>query len=79
MRLNGHTLDWLSAVLIIVGAVNWGLVGLFKLEMVSILCGVPLARVVFMLIGAAGLHAIYDLAALYGGGEEEPLAEHPAK
>lgn len=50
---------WLVAfVLVVVGAVNWGLVGLAQLDLVATLFGgsasVP-SRVVYSLVGIAGL------------------------
>jgi hypothetical protein len=54
------TLDWIVLVLVIVGAVNWGLVGLFGLDLVDkILGSIPmLAKIVYILVGIAGLHMI---------------------
>ncbi len=58
MRFN--ILDWLSLVLVIVGALNWGLVGLFKFNLVSFLFGsVPVVEaIVYVLVGLAGLWTI---------------------
>lgn len=54
-------LDWIALVLVIVGAVNWGLVGLFNLNVVSaVLGGVPwLEKLVYILVGLSGLYMIY--------------------
>jgi uncharacterized membrane protein YuzA (DUF378 family) len=50
---------WLVAfVLVVVGAVNWGLVGLAQFDLVATLFGgsaAPLSRVVYSLVGLAGL------------------------
>lgn len=50
---------WLVAfVLVIVGAVNWGLVGLAQFDLVAALFGgsvAPLSRIVYSLVGIAGL------------------------
>lgn len=50
----GAKLSW---VLVIVGALNWGLVGLFKFNLVMALFGsVPtLERIVYILVGIAGV------------------------
>ena len=54
--------DWLSIVLIIVGAVNWGLVGAFGFNLVSWIFGVgTLTNVIYVLVGLAGLFSIYSL------------------
>jgi len=57
-----NTLDWVAIVLVVVGALNWGLVGLFKFDLVATIFGDMslLSRIVYSLVG---LSAIY-LAAL---------------
>ena len=54
-------LDWIALILVIVGAVNWGLVGLLNLDLVDLLLGaVPVAAtIVYTLVGLAGLYMIY--------------------
>ena len=62
-------LDVISAVLIIVGALNWGLVALARFDLVAFLFGMEfgqtgaLSRIVYGLVGLAG---IYELVALKG-------------
>ena len=64
MRMNA--IDWLSMVLVIVGAVNWGLVGLFRFNLVNALFGgIPvLESAVYVIVGLAGLYLIYTGAKL---------------
>jgi uncharacterized membrane protein YuzA (DUF378 family) len=48
-----NTLHWLALVLVIIGALNCGLVGLFQLDLVAALFGgqgSPLSRVVYTLV-----------------------------
>lgn len=54
-------LDWIALILVIIGAVNWGLVGAFKLDLVAAILGsIPLlATIVYILVGLAGLYTIY--------------------
>jgi uncharacterized membrane protein YuzA (DUF378 family) len=61
-------LDWIALILVIVGAVNWGLVGIgslmkSNLNVVNILLGsIPsLENIVYILVGLAGLYTIYYL------------------
>jgi len=56
-------LDWVAFILVIVGAVNWGLVGLFSLDLVEAIFGSVawLATIVYVLVGLAGLYLIYYL------------------
>lgn len=50
--------EWLALVLVVVGAVNWGLVGLAQFDLVAFLFGgqaAPLSRIVYGLVGLAGI------------------------
>ena len=53
--------DWIALVLVIVGSVNWGLVGLFDFNLVELVLGsIPyLVTVVYLLVGLSGLYLIY--------------------
>ena len=56
-----NILRTIALVLIIVGALNWGLVGLFDFDLVATLFGgqdALLARIVYILVGLAGLAAL---------------------
>lgn len=57
-------LDYTALTFVIIGAVNWGLIGLFRLDLVSLLFGnmTWLSRVVYTLVGISGLY----LLSLYG-------------
>lgn len=47
--------------LVIIGAINWGLIGLFQFDLVAALFGgqaTPLSRVVYTLVGISGLFCI---------------------
>ncbi len=57
-------LDCIVMILMIVGAINWGLVGLFEFNIVSALLGfVPiLEKIVYILVGVAGVWGIFLLA-----------------
>ena len=53
-----RTLEWIALVLVVVGAVNWGLVGVAQFDLVAALFGgqaAPLSRVVYSLVGLAGV------------------------
>ena len=51
-------LDWVALVLVLVGALNWGLVGFFSFDLVKTLFGdmSTLSRIVYALVG---LSAVY--------------------
>jgi len=57
-------LDWVAVVVAIVGALNWGLVGLFGFNLVAALFGpmTVLTRIVYVLVGLSGLYLIYMVA-----------------
>ena len=54
-------MDKLALVLVIVGALNWLLVGLFQFDLVAAIFGgqaALLSRIVYTLVGVAGIWAI---------------------
>ncbi|MFH1682805.1 MAG: DUF378 domain-containing protein [Candidatus Woesearchaeota archaeon] len=57
------TLDWIALILVVVGGLNWGLVGLFQWNLVSAILGaIPLLeRIVYILVGLAAVYMIYYL------------------
>ncbi|MDY3249237.1 MAG: DUF378 domain-containing protein [Candidatus Choladocola sp.] len=56
--------DYTALTLVIIGAVNWGLIGFFRLDLVNLLFGnmTWIARIIYSLIGISGLY----LLSLYG-------------
>ena len=54
------TIDTIALALIIIGAINWGLIGLFNFNLVDTLFGIgsALSRIVYTLVGISGLWAI---------------------
>ena len=56
--------DLLATTLVVVGALNWGLVGLFNFNLVTALLGQnALASTVFALVGVAGVYFVARWAA----------------
>jgi len=57
-------LDYTALTLVIVGAVNWGLIGIFKLDLVNLIFGnmTWMSRIIYTLVGISGLY----LLSLYG-------------
>lgn len=60
-RAKMNALDWIAVVLLIVGGLNWGMVGLFNVDLVAALFGTqsPLSRVIYILVGLAALYSVY--------------------
>ena len=59
-----HTLQKIALVLVIIGAINWGLIGLFDFNLVDTLFGVDsiISKIVYILVGLAG---IIDITLLF--------------
>lgn len=54
------TVDWVAWVLVVVGALNWGLVGVANLNLVETVFGVgALTQVVYLLVGLGGLYMLW--------------------
>ena len=55
-RLNA--LDWVALVLVIIGAINWGLIGLFAVNVVGAIFGdmTWISRLIYILVGLAGVY-----------------------
>ncbi|NLW55158.1 MAG: DUF378 domain-containing protein [Firmicutes bacterium] len=54
-------MDRLALILVIIGALNWLLVGLFQMDLVASIFGGAdsmLSRIVYSLVGLAGLYCI---------------------
>ena len=53
-------IDKIALVLIIIGAINWGLIGFFKFDLVAAIFGQmsALSRIVYALVGISGLWGI---------------------
>ncbi len=56
-------LNTITLLLIIVGGLNWGLVGLFGFDLVAAIFGAgsALARIVYILVGASAVYQITGL------------------
>lgn len=52
-----------AVVLVLIGAINWGLVGFIKFDLVAALFGGAesvLSRIIYALVGVSGLILIFD-------------------
>jgi len=63
-----RAINSVTLLLLIVGGLNWGLVGLFDFDLVAALFGEmsALSRIVYTLVGAS---ALYQLIPLFRGAE----------
>jgi uncharacterized membrane protein YuzA (DUF378 family) len=72
------TLDILTAILLVVGGLNWGLVGFANFDLVAVLTGAGgfgnknlLGTIVY---GLVGLSAVYQLLAFRTARARQPVA-----
>jgi uncharacterized protein len=70
-------LDWLAATLVVVGGLNWGLIGIAKFDLVAWICGGmdfgqtnAVSRVIYSLVGLA---AVYGIGSLLTAGRRSNL------
>ena len=56
-------IDKIALALIIIGAINWGLIGIFNFNLVDIIFGTMsiISRIVYILVGVSGLWCIKAL------------------
>ncbi len=55
-------LGWVALALVIIGALNWLLVGVFQYNLIAaIFAGplMPLARITYILVGVSGLYLVF--------------------
>lgn len=52
-----YVVKWIAWILVVVGALNWGLVGLFNFDLVAFLFGAGsvLSNVVYILVGLSAI------------------------
>lgn len=60
------TLDVIAAILLVIGGLNWGLVGIADFNLVTYVLGsmIALARIVFVIVGLAALYQIFQWKAI---------------
>lgn len=55
--------DWLAMIIMIIGALNWGLVGVFNFNIVEYVFGTAMVtKIIYIVVGLA---AIYGIAMLF--------------
>jgi len=72
-------LDLVAGALVVVGALNWGLVGIAKFDLVAALCGGldfgetnAVSRVIYTLVGIAAVYEIVRFPAIARGSDPAP-------
>lgn len=69
--MRNRTIDSIILTLVIIGAVNWGLIGFFGFNLVSTVFGSMtwVSRIIYALVGLGGLYLI----TFYGSLSEEEI------
>lgn len=52
--------DYIALVLVLIGAINWGLIGFFSFDLVRMIFGdmTIISRIIYALVGIAGLYSL---------------------
>ena len=75
-------LDVLAAILVVVGALNWGLVAIAHFDLVATIFGMkfgevsPLSAVVYGLVGLAGIYQGVSFKAIQRRWHDQPSLQH---
>ena len=67
-------MDRIALIISIIGALNWGSIGLFQFDIVAWICGGPaslLSRIIYTVIALAG---VWCISMLFDMPEERPAA-----
>ena len=53
-------LDIFALILIIIGAINWGLIGFFRFDLIASLFGQlsAISRIIYAIVGIAGIYSL---------------------
>ena len=57
-----NAIDWIAMILVIIGGLNWGLVGLLGFDLVAHLFGVMsiVSKIVYVVVGIAAVYMIFS-------------------
>jgi uncharacterized membrane protein YuzA (DUF378 family) len=58
--MNSRGFDYTALTIVIIGAINWGLIGFFKFDLIAFLFGdmTWITRILYALVGICGLYLI---------------------
>lgn len=59
MNTRWNAIDWVVVALVIVGGINWGLVGFFGFNLVEAIFGTDISPVIYSLVGLSALYMVY--------------------
>jgi len=59
--MRSRTWDYTALTLVILGAINWGLIGLFRFDLIAVIFGgmeAIISRIIYTIIALAGLYCL---------------------
>lgn len=61
---NLNVIDWTILVILVIGGLNWGLIGFLNFDLVSSIFGVmtTISRGIYAIVGISAIYATYTLA-----------------
>lgn len=61
-----NTIDWVALILVIIGGLNWLLVGLFGFNLVAAIFGdtAVISKIIYILVGLSSIYIIFILGKL---------------
>lgn len=71
--MNSKGFDYIALLIAIIGAVNWGLIGFFRFDLVAFLFGEMslFSRIVYALVGLCGLYLLSFFGRISSMGNDE--------
>ncbi|MBI4034646.1 DUF378 domain-containing protein [Candidatus Saccharibacteria bacterium] len=62
------SLDKTAYVLVVIGGLNWGLIGFFEWSFVDEVFSTGLSRVIYAVVGAAAAYMLFKMSMMMGAG-----------
>jgi uncharacterized membrane protein YuzA (DUF378 family) len=70
-----NTLAWIALVLVVIGGLNWGLVGVLNLDVVQLIFGASIiSRLIYVLVGLAAIYLLISCVGKKGQTSAAPMA-----
>ena len=55
-------LGWICQLIVVIAGINWGLIGVFKFDLVTKIFGYGnIVRIVYIVVGVAAVYLLFDL------------------
>ena len=75
--MRSRTWDYIALSLVILGAINWGLIGLFRFDLIAVIFGgmeAIVSRIIYTIVALAGLYCLSIFGRI--AGQDVPSVEH---